>query len=567
MTRKEALNPYNWTASAPKFPVLRSALLDRVMDHLGNNEGTVLLGSRGMGKTVFLTQLGAKIAEDPDLTVVAFPDPPAERDIRSAVRAIACKLADAAHARRPKSELAAKLRALGDRGTLVDIFNAYLTEFSAEVERLVLIFDEVDQYADPPEFGRRFFNSLEAVRKPLAGRLTFIVAGGLRLLAMDTELGSTFFTRMKSEVVEPLDIEDLEKLAAPFETLLAPDVLNAIYMGSGGNALLATYALQYLWNLEARTEHAVLDIFRTFEASGSGPYKSVRDGVAGEGVAGVPFQVLKIIQRNHGKISKKELEDVCSGVAGIPKLEKEDVFDILRASGLVRVDRSSVNAGDVILAHLIPSIISFRLLLTTNAPSDSLQDQLADDIREVLLCMHAMSPAFYRPVERETSAPAEGEPTAPEARVGRKRAKPDDKQLVPESVFVAGIVLGLSPRGWRCEVDPVSGGGYADIKARHAGFGEQKAIVEVKIWPRNDYKDIHEQVTAYFADGVTALATVMIRETKSLAWKDEYEKLCLEGKVDSCPWREIGPPLDGYFEARKGAHVVHHFLLGLPTRR
>jgi len=338
-------------------------------------------------------------------------------------------------------------------------------------------------------------------------------------------------------------------------------------MGSGGNALLATYALQYLWNLAARTDHAVLDIFRTFEASSRGTYKSVRDGVAGEGVAGIPFQVLKIIQRNQGKILRTELDDVCSGVAGIPKLEKEDVFDILRASGLVRVDRSSVNAGDVILAHLIPSIISFRLLLTPNAPSDSLQVQLADDIREVLLCMHAMSPAFYRPVDRETSAPAEGDRAAPEARAARKRAKLDDKQLVPEGVFVAGIVLGLSPRGWRCEVEPVSGGGYADIKARHAGFGEQKAIVEVKIWPRNDYKDIHEQVTAYFADGVTALATVMIRDTKNVGWKDEYEKLCLEGKVDSCPWREIGPPLDGYFEARKGAHVVHHFLLGLPTRR
>ena len=41
----------------------------------------------------------------------------------------------------------------------------------------------------------------------------------------------------------------------------------------------------------------------------------------------------------------------------------------------------------------------------------------------------------------------------------------------------------------------------------------------------------------------------------------------LEGKVDDHTWHPLGPPLEGFFEARKGPHVVHHFLLRLPTRR
>jgi hypothetical protein len=31
-------------------------------------------------------------------------------------------------------------------------------------------------------------------------------------------------------------------------------------------------------------------------------------------------------------------------------------------------------------------------------------------------------------------------------------------------------------------------------------------------------------------------------------------------------WHELGPPLDGYFEAKKGPHVVHHFPLFVESR-
>lgn len=210
-----------------------------------------------------------------------------------------------------------------------------------------------------------------------------------------------------------------------------------------------------------------------------------------------------------------------------------------------------------IAAHPIPSIITFRLLATVTR-CDTLQAQLTNDLREVLSDVRSMSPDFYRSADKSLAAEKD--------RTEDKKAGKEGPRLVQEGTLTAGIVLGLGPRGWKCAREPMSGARYADIKARHSRFGEDQALVEVKIWPRN-HKDIHEQVTDYFTKGVKAFATVMFIERKEVVSKEEYAQACLENKVDSHAWHPLGPPLDGYFEAKKGPHVVHHFLLRLPTRR
>jgi len=550
---EKSRNPYSWTTSTPKHAVLRRALMARVLDHLWHNEGTILLGARGMGKSVFLAQLVKEVASHRNIEVISFAGPPDDKTMKGAVGAVAAALAaaverrlgDAAGERRERYErLGVRLRKLGRRAALADVLRAYFGALSEDVERVVLIFDEVEQYADPPSFGRSFFNGLEAIRKVSEERLAFVVAGGLRLLTLDTELGSMFFTRMKSEIVEPLEYADLAGMARAFEERgipLRPEVLEGLLTASGGNALLVTYGLMYLWDRASPEERDVVEIFSDFEASTSRRiYRSIKDAVAGSGVAGIPLQVLEALDRNHGHVSEEEIARICAGVGDLAvPLEKDDILDLLRASGLVRI----VGAGaGRIEAHPIPSIISFRLLAEVTA-RDTLQAQLAADLVEVLSHIHAMAPAFRRP------------------------SGADGAQLVPEGTFVACLCMGLDPRGWRVEVGSMSGAGFTDIRARHARFGEEKAIVEVKIWPRNDYKDIHDQVVSYATGGVAALATVMIAETKNPTWQEEYAQACLVGKVDSHAWHPLSLPLHGYFEARTGPHVVHHFLLQLPVRR
>lgn len=554
-------SPYSWTTSTPQRPVVRTALIARVVDHLDHDEGTVVLGARGMGKSVFLAQLGQELKTHRDVEVVSFAKPPDEKTVRNAVTMMADALAITAKAHRPTTQLDERLHRLGETGQIDDILKAYLGEVSDEVERLVLIFDEVDQYADPPAFGRAFFNSLEGSRKLLDGQLVFVVAGGLKLLTLDTELGSVFFTRMKNEVVEPLDRDDLVKMAVPFaerDTPLSVETLDRLLMTSGGNALLATYGLRYLWDREAPAEQDVLDIFHDFAEKERKIYRDIKNAVAGVGVAGVPFQVLQAINRNRGLVSADEIDRICAGLTDVATpLEREDVLEILRASGLVRVD-SYVSGPDRIAAHVIPSVISFRLL-AAQTTCDGIAAQLLHDVQAALLDMQSMTPSFYRPADKEPSTVGDG------AKAKNKKRKPDDK-LVPEGTLAATLVVGLSPRGWRCVVESQSGRGYADIKARHSRFGEEEAVVEVKIWPRNDYKDIHEQVTDYFTAGVRAFATVMIGDIKDADWKDKFAKACLDGKVDQHVWRPLPPPLEGYFEARKGPHTVHHFLLNLGRR-
>lgn len=567
--------------------MIRNALIARVMDHLDHGEGTVVLGARGMGKSVFLTQLSQKLATHRDIHPVLFDKLPDEKTMRSAVSMVADRLAATVIARRSITErdkeqrdrghqgqtadvygVCEELRKLGEKGQLADIFKKYFDELSGDDERLVLIFDEVEQYADPPAFGRSLFNSLEAIRKLLDQRLAFVVSGGLKLLTLDTELASTFFTRMKNEVVEPFDYDDLAKIAGPFTEEgrpLTDGVLNAILMASGGNALLSTYGLTYLWDQDRPTEQAVLDIFRDFEAHQRRVFRDLHNAVAGTGVAGVPLQVLRVIVRDGGHISTEELDRICAGLNDVkPPLVKEDVLDILRASGLVRFGSSRMRV-DGLDAQPIPSLIAFRLLATP-VPCDKFEVQLINDIKAVLTGIHSWAPSFYRPRDKGLEGLKSQAKVGKTKQVKGMKTSADGKPIVPESTFAAVIALTLNQRDWKCELEPQSGAGYPDIKAGHRRFGEDKALVEVKIWPRNDYKDIHAQVAAYFIDGVRAFATVMIGDTDSIDWRDQFVTACLKGKVDEHSWCPLAPPLEGYFVARTGPHTVHHFMLRLPSR-
>jgi Holliday junction resolvase-like predicted endonuclease len=152
----------------------------------------------------------------------------------------------------------------------------------------------------------------------------------------------------------------------------------------------------------------------------------------------------------------------------------------------------------------------------------------------------------------------------------RTDPKTKAREIVPEAVFSAGLVLGLEPRGWKVEREAQSATGRTDIKARHDRFGEQWIVVEVKIWGRNDYADIHSQVTSYWTKDVVALATVMVADHQDQNWAAEYANKCLNGKVESHNHKEPSPALAGHFVARSNDCPVEetdHFLLQLPKRR
>jgi hypothetical protein len=550
--KRDEPNPYDWQGESRPF-VGREALLEQAVATCLEGEGVfLLLGTRGMGKSVFLTHLEAELRKSPELEILLFPGPPLAAGPALVADDILLglleRLLDCARKRgRTGGEFENQLRELTKKRQLRELFDAYLGGLSDEVERIVLIYDELDRYAESPGAGRDYFNALEDARKKLNKRLVVVAAGGLGMLSLKTVLGSSIFTRAVRKILEPFHDEELERLADPFikrgVDLAATDLLSTLRLLSGGNLALATYGLQSLWATETPSVRYLSDAFERFQDEHHDFIASIRTAIFGFDESEVPFHVWRSLKKTGGSLTKVELASIRQREKVRGAIENKDILDMLRAGGLIRMIDSAWKA-DPIIAHIIPSILSFDVLQDPRT-LDTLQAQLHAEVVDAMADIHSMTTSYY--VQ------------------GSKKAK-EEKKLVPESVFQAALAAYMRARGWSAELEAASGAGYADIKARHPRFGEAHAIIEVKIWPRHT-STIHDQITSYFTKGVTALATVVIADHKDPAWKDDYEKRCLSGKADGpSDWKELELPLEGYFEARWKSRIVEHFLLRLASR-
>lgn len=139
---------------------------------------------------------------------------------------------------------------------------------------------------------------------------------------------------------------------------------------------------------------------------------------------------------------------------------------------------------------------------------------------------------------------------------------------MPEAVFQAAISITLSARGWTHVVhESAQGAGRADIIAEYPDFEGQQALIEVKIWPRGDYKKIQLQVESYRVSETTAIATVMIAIKQNLAF-EEYQSTCFDGDGKEM---EVPRPLIALRGVTKSQDYpplpIDHFLLKLQRRR
>jgi hypothetical protein len=240
---RPASNPYDWQGISRPF-VGREDLLALAVNTCLKGEGVfLLLGTRGMGKSAFLAHLDAELHKYSELEIVFFSGPPlpegATRVADDILRTLLEQLLECARRRgRASAELAQQLADLTKKRNLRELFEAYLDGLS-EVERIILIYDELDAYADTPA-GRGYFDALEDARKRLDKRLVIIAAGGLGMLSLKTIMGSSIFSRAVRKILEPFRDEDLERLAAPFaargQDLAATDLLTTLRALSGRGA-------------------------------------------------------------------------------------------------------------------------------------------------------------------------------------------------------------------------------------------------------------------------------------------------------------------------------------------
>jgi hypothetical protein len=115
------------------------------------------------------------------------------------------------------------------------------------------------------------------------------------------------------------------------------------------------------------------------------------------------------------------------------------------------------------------------------------------------------------------------------------------------------------------------GSGRTDLLLRWAKTLEV-AVVEVKIWGRNDYRDVERQVESYWTAETSAGTVVMLSDAEIDDWPEEYRERCLSGVEVRSQDTESSSPVRARLRVTSKtpddqAVEVDHFLLRLPRDR
>ncbi len=526
-----AANPYNWQSHRPQVQVPRPEVAE-VAELLLANGSAVVMGGRGMGKSVFLRQLRTELERVPDTRILTIAGPPAT------LTAEACL----AHL--------AQVLEVPLKGSLysLEIFERYFGRSDAPA-RLVLLFDEFDRYAEkgqtsqPP--GRGFFNDLEWARRELP-QIGILAVGSIGIFIFRDVLGSSFLSRALHLRLRPFSRDEAALLTTPFEergTPLSEDAYDALILASGGIPALITFGLQELWKTDHRVgPRDVGALYKDFELRHDEYLRDLLSAVTEPRFSDSPARLWRYIQEHAGRIPRADLEKALGKPSGVLRLNVVDALHLLEAVGVIRLE-GSAHHDNPLTVHPIAS------LLNLSRSSQVEGDPRAEFLRDLTLLLarlHRSSADFFRP--------------------GRDG---EAKHLVPESVFTAHLALGFELLGWRSEREALRGAGRTDLLLRRNGDAEVM-IVEVKIWGRNDYRQAHRQIASYWTDDVAGGAVVQLTDTEISDWPERYRHDCLDPPAAE-PVATQGTPLAARFAASSttdsGLRVeIDHFLLRLARR-
>lgn len=520
-----AANPYRWQHDQPAHLVARKDLVGQIEGHLRRGVAVKLVGGRGMGKSVLLRQVQARFAGESDTRVVLVPGPPDEGTLVACVQDIAARLGFDSLIPTGRTTMDAVMEAASAQG----------------IARIILLVDEADQYVllgAPGDLARAWFNRLEALRKGWMDRVAVVIAGGLGILHVGHVLGSGLVSRAETCVAQRFGLEELRQLAEPFalhHRALNDGTIDTLEALSGGNPALATYGLEQLWESDEEPIQVLRTAFGELTSRHGDFLRAVHDAVSHRGLVAAPGRILEVVRQNAGSVPQQVLRDACT--ADDPPVDVAQAVQLLQAAGLVGVS-GSVHA-DPLQIHPIASIVN----LPTRAAADvDPKDRFDADVAAVLAQLHRFGRDFH-----------------------------GKQDLLEEQVFSSLLAVGLTLLGWAAvEREAVQAAGYPDLRVRMSKDGLRgHVLIETKIWPRNDYKDIQAQLDAYrVSDTVHAVAvTLGVRDIA--AWAEDYERTCLTGCTVSR--RSTPPDLVGCWRVEmphtaNGPQQTTHFVVQIPKR-
>lgn len=515
-------NPY-LSEGQGGYAIDRPEIQDLIAILRGQNEqqGLVLLGGHGSGKTTALNQIAQALTGESGLFICLPRDTPTESGCHIEIsRTLGININSA----QPNCR---------------DAIEQWLTLHPTE--RLLLLFDEFGSQL--PDAGRAFFNLLEGVRQQHVKRLSILLAGGVRLLRFEMGNGSPFMLRARRILLRPLGDDAIARLAAPFREQLSielsSEVLATIRVLTGGNAYLVTHVLQRLWTMEERAIEQVVNILDDEERLST--FKEGFESALEVRHPKHPMQqVWEHLVTHDDPYDLPALEQVCQD-SEPADVRPRNILRFLEAAGLLRYTIRSQHVHCAIFQSLLQPP---RPVLP---PLGSLQQRLDRDLQRILSEIHCNGADYYKSGRGGTA-----------------------KEIVPEAVFSAAISMSLRFLGWYTSRETQQADGRVDVRAEHSDFPKECAVVEVKIWPRNDYESIGVQAAGYHQPNVTAFAAVMLADIAKVEdWRERYQEKCLaEVKFQNLP--EVHTSIVAGYCAKTptpdGIQVeVTHLLLRVPS--
>jgi hypothetical protein len=329
----------------PELELARPELLQGTASRLRRGGSAVLLGGRGLGKSVFLRQLEVHLRNQEGVAVYLL-EPPLVRTLPGAlgelVRALGMPV-------RPGTQLVSAREAIDQ-----------LLYRQPELQSVILLYDGVDPFilgeeGRPGSLGPVWFDHLESVRRNVP-RLGVLVAGGLGVYLLRQPLGSAFFSRASLVKLPLLSAGEVSRLATPFAEQgrpLGAEVLEAIRSVSGGNPALVSYVLEHLWRETEVSPESVEAIAARFLREHPGFVHASLRWLSTAGLDEAPLRVLARLREAGGVVERAALLEAM-GPEVEARLELRDVVDLLESAGLVR---SEGEGSAVLRVHHVPSLL------------------------------------------------------------------------------------------------------------------------------------------------------------------------------------------------------------------
>jgi hypothetical protein len=340
-------SPYRWDSHSvpPELELARPELLQATASQLRRGGSAVLLGGRGLGKSVFLRQLEVHLRSQEGVAVCLL-EPPLVRTLPGALGDLARALGVPV---RPGTQLVSA-REVVDQ----------LLYRQPELQSVILLYDGVDPFilgeeGRPGSLGPVWFDHLESVRRSVP-RLGVLVAGGLGVYLLRQPLGSAFFSRTRLVKLPLLSAEELSRLAMPFAEQgnpLGSAVLEAIRSVSGGNPALVSYVLEHLWREEKPSPEAVESLATRFLREHPGFVHASLRWLSTAGLGEAPLRVLARLREAGGVVARGALLEAM-GPEVEARLELRDVVDLLASAGLVRTEEEG---SGVLRVYRVPSLL------------------------------------------------------------------------------------------------------------------------------------------------------------------------------------------------------------------